>query len=408
MLLAARAEADPTILPDGRPFVNPTGTASSHSTLGNVDLTQSFFQRLGTNDRTCNTCHLPSDGWSFSATTAQQLFNSSEGHAALFQFDGQNVAGAALSTLENRRAASSLMITKGLVRYNLVLPAGAEFQIVASEVTYGNPVDATHLVVYRRPLPTTNFGRLTTVLWDGRGNFIPGAPTPELAVEAIFTGGTVLHAEGTPPPVEKGAQAAALMLSLTSAQIVDSGTGALDVGGALGGALNHSSDSTSMTLNGPPGFNIFAAWVNSSSPNRRQVARGQALFNARTFPNGGTCSGCHSVPNQGNNANNVLFNIGIADVTRRTPDLPLYTLMNIATHETIQSSDPGLGITTGKWADINRFKAPALRSLASRPPYFHNGFAKDLEAVVNFYNGRFNIGLSEAEKADLVAFLRSL
>ena len=120
------------------------------------------------------------------------------------------------------------------------------------------------------------------------------------------------------------------------------------------------------------------------------------------------CSGCHSVSNQGNNASGVLFNIGIADVTRRTPDLPLYTLRKTATGETIQSSDPGLGITTGKWADINKFKAPVLRSLASRAPYFHNGFAKDLEAVVNFYNGRFNIGFTEAEKADLVAFLRSL
>ncbi|HET9396812.1 MAG TPA: hypothetical protein VFO36_12205, partial [Nitrospiraceae bacterium] len=318
-LFAGWAGADPSVLPDGRPFVNATGTSSSNSTLGNVDLTQSFFQELGSNDRTCETCHLPSDGWSFAATSAQKLFNDSEGFAALFQFDGQNVAGADLSTLEKRRTASSLMITKGLVRFNLALPPGAEFQIVASEGTYGNPVDTTHLVVFRRPLPSSNFGRLTTVLWDGRGNFIPGAPTPELAVEAIFTGGTVLHAEGMPPPAEKSAQGAAFMLSLTSAQIVDNIVGRLDVGGALGGAQNHSSSSTSTTLNGPPGFSIFAAWANSSAANRRQVARGQALFNTRAFPNGGTCAGCHSVSNQGNNANNVLFNIGIADAARRTP-----------------------------------------------------------------------------------------
>ena len=42
------------------------------------------------------------------------------------------------------------------------------------------------------------------------------------------------------------------------------------------------------------------------------------------------------------------------------------------------------------------------------PSYFHNGFAKDLWAVVNFYNDRFHIGLSYQEKSDLVAFLRSL
>ena len=40
--------------------------------------------------------------------------------------------------------------------------------------------------------------------------------------------------------------------------------------------------------------------------------------------------------------------------------------------------------------------------------YFHNGFAKDLDAVVDFYNTRFNLKLTYREKADLVAFLRSL
>jgi hypothetical protein len=40
--------------------------------------------------------------------------------------------------------------------------------------------------------------------------------------------------------------------------------------------------------------------------------------------------------------------------------------------------------------------------------YFHNGFAADLDAVVEFYNDRFSIGFSKQEKSDLVAFLRSL
>jgi cytochrome c peroxidase len=63
---------------------------------------------------------------------------------------------------------------------------------------------------------------------------------------------------------------------------------------------------------------------------------------------------------------------------------------------------------TGKWADIGKFKGPILRGLASRAPYFHNGFAASLEEVVEFYDTRFGIGLSAREKADLVAFLRAL
>jgi cytochrome c peroxidase len=71
-------------------------------------------------------------------------------------------------------------------------------------------------------------------------------------------------------------------------------------------------------------------------------------------------------------------------------------------------TDPGRALIDGKWSHVGRFKGPMLRNLAPRAPYFHNGFAKDLNAVVDFYNTRFNIGFTKQEKSDLVAFLRSL
>jgi cytochrome c peroxidase len=40
--------------------------------------------------------------------------------------------------------------------------------------------------------------------------------------------------------------------------------------------------------------------------------------------------------------------------------------------------------------------------------YFHNGFAKDLDAVIDFYDDRFGLKLTKQEHSDLVAFLRSL
>ena len=40
--------------------------------------------------------------------------------------------------------------------------------------------------------------------------------------------------------------------------------------------------------------------------------------------------------------------------------------------------------------------------------YFHNGFAADLDEVVAFYDTRFNLALRPDEKADLIAFLRTL
>jgi cytochrome c peroxidase len=88
--------------------------------------------------------------------------------------------------------------------------------------------------------------------------------------------------------------------------------------------------------------------------------------------------------------------------------MPLYTLRNKATGELRQVTDPGRAMIDGKWSHIGRFKGPMLRDLAARPPYFHNGSAADLDAAVDFYNTRFNIGFSAQEKSDMVAFLRSL
>ena len=79
-----------------------------------------------------------------------------------------------------------------------------------------------------------------------------------------------------------------------------------------------------------------------------------------------------------------------------------------ATGATVRTTDPGLALLTGKWADIGKFKGPVLRGLAARPPYFHNGMAASLEDVVDFYDERFAMALDAQEKRDLVAFLQAL
>jgi hypothetical protein len=159
---------------------------------------------------------------------------------------------------------------------------------------------------------------------------------------------------------------------------------------------------------------------------RASVARGQALFNKRSITISGvsgindeaafgkpaqivgTCSTCHDTPNGGNHSVVAPLNIGLVDASRRTPDMPLYTLRNKTTGEVVRVTDPGRAMIDGKWSHIGRFKGPMLRDLAPRAPYFHNGFAADLDAVVDFYDTRFNIKFSKQDKADLVAFLRSL
>jgi cytochrome c peroxidase len=102
------------------------------------------------------------------------------------------------------------------------------------------------------------------------------------------------------------------------------------------------------------------------------------------------------------------LNIGLTAEARRTADLPLYYLKNNTTQETVTTTDPGRAMVTGKWSDIGKFKGPILRGLAARAPYFHNGSASTLGEAVDFYDTRFNIGLTQQEKADLVAFLNAL
>jgi cytochrome c peroxidase len=166
-----------------------------------------------------------------------------------------------------------------------------------------------------------------------------------------------------------------------------------------------------------------ACAAHARTPRQAAVARGQAIFNTRQFlitgvsglndtlglPSlRGTCTTCHNTPDIGNHSVSAPLNIGIADASRRTPDLPLYTLRDRTTGALVQTTDPGRALITGKWADIGKFKGPVLRALAARPPYFHNGSAATLDEVVDFYNHRFNIGLSAQDQEDLVAFLRAL
>ena len=81
--------------------------------------------------------------------------------------------------------------------------------------------------------------------------------------------------------------------------------------------------------------------------------------------------------------------------------------------------DPGRVAVTGRAEDRGRFRTPSLRNVALTAPYFHDGSAATLREAIDFYDRGGRPGrpkepeirplrLSEGEKADLEAFLRSL
>ena len=257
---------------------------------------------------------------------------------------------------------------------------------------------------------------------------------------------TTAHAEAAQALTSAQREAiVAFEMTLFTAQVFDVEAGDLAARQALGGprylskqgfyfGINDvvSGDYRTGALFNPTVFKLYDAWntLDRSGVDtgvaeaRRAVARGETLFNSKpimiTGVKGlnddlsvpllqGTCTTCHDTPHAGNHSIPAPLDIGLTDASRRTPDLPLYTLRHtLPPFETIQTTDPGRAMITGKWKDIGRFKGPILRALAARAPYFHNGFAADLAAVVEFYDQRFGIGLSIDEKADLVAFLSSL
>src|SRR5690349_14500157 len=64
--------------------INGAGFADTVHTSGTIDHTNPFFQALGTNPRTCETCHSSAQGWTLNASAATRLFFQTEGLAPLF------------------------------------------------------------------------------------------------------------------------------------------------------------------------------------------------------------------------------------------------------------------------------------------------------------------------------------
>ena len=441
-------------MPNSTPLPDASGFIQSDNMAGTgISLTGAFFESLGTNGRSCSTCHVAADGWAVSAADIQQRFLLTQGTDPIFSTNDGSVCDQNIdtSTLEGRKKAFRLLIKRGLIRVAIAAPANAEFTVVNVNNPYGCGDKAT-LSIYRRPLPTTNLQFLTTVMWDGRESspqtgtqkiaYVtnPSDLMADLAQQAMDA--TTGHAQAANPPTAAQLQEIVnFEVSLRSAQVADFRAGMLNAGGAAGGSTALVSqpffvginDSFPLTFGfNPTGapfnqviFTLFDAWQNSSNKARARIARGQNLFNTKTISISnvaglndalgvpvlsGTCGTCHDSPNVGNHSYPAPLNIGVSDLNSPldVSYLPVFTLQNNQTGEIVQTTDPARALITGLWVDIGKVKGPVLRGLAARAPYFHNGSAATLEDVVQFYDRRFDIGFTAKEKEDLIAFLNSL
>jgi CxxC motif-containing protein (DUF1111 family) len=117
------------------------------------------------------------------------------------------------------------------------------------------------------------------------------------------------------------------------------------------------------------------------SLDRAAVARGRVLFNAQA-----QCSTCHKPPH-------------LTDVlTRGDRTVPFL-------HD---PTEVGMDAAYAARSATGRYRTTPLRGLLQHAPYFHDGSAADLPAVVEHYNALLGLNLTPAQKADLVEYLKSL
>ncbi|MEK8093012.1 hypothetical protein WOC76_10830 [Methylocystis sp. IM3] len=454
----------PKTIPVNRLDFDPSGMIATFQPKGPTQTSENaFFRNLGTNGRTCLTCHAPENGWTISATSVQTRFAVSFGNDPIFRLvDGATCPTADVSSIDAKLNAYSLLLSKGLIRIGLPIPNNAEFSLSVASDDFGCNTDprtgvATGIVsIYRRPLPSTNLGFLgvdftsadkrlnPTIMWDGR--------EPSLASQA--NDATLGHAQANGSPNnDQLNQIVSFETGIFTAQAYDSKaknlTGANGVAGGPAPLQQQLSefypgvnDPIGLNPKGTPFtsliFKTYASWEGmlggaGLTSDQAAVARGEALFNNTKFAItkvgglndelgiasiSGFCGTCHDSPNVGNHSVKMPLNIGVANAPVDLPpgviDATGLPVFNLACNsgplagKTFRTTDPGRALISGKCADIGKFKGPILRGLAARAPYFHNGSASTLLDVVNFYDVRFNIGFSEQQKRDLVAFLKAL
>ena len=154
----------------GLTFPNPAGVLSIVG-MDDSEMMNPFYQALGTNGRSCASCHRPAQGWSVTPAELRDRFDRTGGLDPIFRTnDGSNCEGADVSTIRKRRRAFSLLLTRGVIRVAMPVPERRDFDIVEVDDPYGCGVPLTTASIYRRPLPATNLKFLSAVMWDGRAS----------------------------------------------------------------------------------------------------------------------------------------------------------------------------------------------------------------------------------------------
>jgi hypothetical protein len=417
-----------TPLPASKDFEDPSGQLRLVNKSGDVETTgHPFFTPLGSNGRSCATCHQPSGAMSLSIELIRLRWADTKGKDPLFAaVDGSNCPALP----QDQEASHSLLLERGLIRIAIPWPpvtasgelSKPEFRLeVVRDPTFCNKT-ADSISVYRRPRVAANLQYIAlpsegTLMADGRERTLQSQ-----AVSAILT-----HEQAAAAPTRVQLQQIEdfeRQLFMAQQWDVLGGLLAEPGGPPLLGADNLASGVAGAGI--VPAGNFAAAfepWRNLSVANlairqsafRASVVRGVDLFASRQFRladgKQGTCATCHQP------GINRSIDIGTTNLptAKESPELPLFRITCDASApphpqlgRTFLTQDPGRALITGKCADVGSIVTQQFRGLTARAPYFANGSARNLTELVDFFDRRFSIGFTDEEKQDLVNFLSIL
>ncbi|HXA46488.1 MAG TPA: cytochrome C, partial [Burkholderiaceae bacterium] len=262
------------------PIADASGTVLTTSTAGFIDHTNLFFTPLG-NGRSCSSCHQEGQAWSVTPAALHARFTASNGADPIFQLvDGANSPNATVTTLAQKQAAYSMLLTKGLIRVGLPIPSGAEFQLTQVNDPYGF-ASAAELSLFRRPLPTTNLKFESTTMWDGRetlsstssnlciANVSPAQCFASVNFDLLDQANSAVKGHAQLAAGISAAQQQAVVgfeAALFTAQVTDNAAGSLTAAGAKGGPQVLSNDPFYFGIN-----DLFAGAYQTKAPFNRNV-----------------------------------------------------------------------------------------------------------------------------------------
>lgn len=151
----------------------------------------------------------------------------------------------------------------------------------------------------------------------------------------------------------------------------------------IGVSVSQSPDLVAPKL---PALLAYQLTLRPPDPPRMSFNQAAAKRGERLFEGAARCSSCHTPPT-------------FTDVLRG-PDSSVPLLHDAAEI----GADPAYALRTA----TKKYRTSPLRGIWQHPPYFHDGSAADLLAVVNRYDAVLSLNLTAAQKADLVQFLKSL